>query len=210
MKTSNNETRVKKAINMINCGATWNQVCEALNLSKGYIQKIVKRTYKTEKGYNNLLAKAKANKKAINEAASAITDTESNCKKNNVKEVVVVETGYLLNKGYEGILEEGLELFIPYFCIKELEKLTYCLRDAEPIINMLYRTNAITPINLWGKEQLFEEPSESVKDRTYGVVAVCCYLWNKGYHVRLMTNSREIEKLANEQGTNGICVVRVS
>lgn len=208
MKTNNNATRAKKAIKMINAGASWEQVCEALHLCKSYIQKIVKSTYKTEKGYNNLLAKAKANKKAIDEATRILgATTKSDSEVDDVKEVVVLETGYLLNKGIEGLTGE---FFIPYFCIKELEKLTHSYGDAEKVLNMVYGMRTITPINLRGREELFEEPSEPVKIRSYGVVAVCCYLWSKGYHVRLLTNSREIEKLANEQGIEDIEVVKVS
>lgn len=67
-----------------------------------------------------------------------------------------------------------------------------------------------TPINLRGRELIFEEPTEPVKNRTYGVVAVCCYLWNKGYKVRLLTNSCEIERLANKQGIKELSVVKIS
>lgn len=209
MNTSNNEKIANKAINMINGGASWEQVCKNLYFCKSYIQKIIKGTYKTEKDYNNLLAKAKANKKAIDEASRVIIDTESDSEEDEVKEVIVVETGYLMKKGVEGITGENLDIFIPHFCIRELEKLAKSHKIAKKVLLMFCETITITPINLMRREEILEKPAGPAKIRTYGVVAVCCYLWRKGYRVRLLTNSREIERMANEQCIEGLCVVKV-
>ena len=209
-KTANNETRAQKAIRMINAlNATWEEVAEAVSLAPKTIQRIVKEHYKTPKGYNNLLAKARANKKAKEQAEEIIRDSsvEEGTEK-KVKEVIVTETGYLLDVGVNGILKESLDMYIPYFCIGELEKLSKSYKNAEEILTLFWSTRKITSINIRGKEVLYEDPIIPVKDRTEGVVAVCVELDRMGYKVRLLTNSREIEDLAKLQNC-GIDVVRI-
>lgn len=224
-RTMNNETRAKKAISMIyndDIKATWEDVAEVLKLSVSYCRKIVREHYKSETAYNKLLAKARENarlKKAVEKMVSVEVkadeakanteikaDDESDAE--GRKTVVLVETGYMLEVGLPGILNESLEVFMPSFNLKELEKLTRSSQIAEEILKFYYGTHRITAVNLDGKEALFSQPAELVKPRTIGVVAAACHLWANDYRVILKTNSKEVERLAKQQGID-IDVVRI-
>ena len=204
-RSVSNETRVKKVKAMINAGATWEDCAEEMGLSEKYLQSLVRASYKTESSYNKLLAKARANKKARAEEKKVIGNDPTD---EEVKEVILLETGYILERGIDQILDESLDLFIPFFNIKELDKLSDSYEVAEKFLTIVYSSGRITSLNLKGRETIFEEPSFSVKDRTFGVVASACYLWSMGYRVRLLTNSFEIEALANAQGVDEIVVCR--
>lgn len=227
-KTMNNETRARKAINMIyNAMATWEDVAEVLQLSVSYCRKIVREHYKSETAYNKLLAKARENERLKKEADKMISvevdadevkadeakantevkaDDESDAE--GRKTVVLVETGYMLDVGLPGILNESLDVFMPSFNLKELEKLTRSSQIAAEILKCYYGTYRITAVNLDGKEALFSQPAELVKPRTIGVVAAACHLWANDYRVILKTNSKEVERLAKQQGID-IDIVRV-
>ena len=73
---------------------------------------------------------------------------------------------------------------------------------AEELLTFYYSTYRITPIHLDGKEKLFSQPVELVKPRTVGVVAAACHLWANNYRVVLKTNSKEVERLAKQQGVD--------
>ena len=214
-KTMSKETMAKRAISMIyNEMATWEDVAEALKLSVSYCRKIVKEHYKSETAYNKLLAKARENARLKKEADKLISvevdadeaevDTEVKADDESMteerKQVVLVETGYMLDVGLPGILNESLDVFMPSFNLKELDKLTRSVQVAEEILTFYYSTYRITPIHLDGKEKLFSQPVELVKPRTIGIVAVACHLWNNNYKVILKTNSKEVESLAKKQG----------
>lgn len=214
---SSNETRSKKAIKMINNGATWDEVAQVLGVCKEYARQIVKSHYKTRKAYDKLLSKAKANRRAMRKKEEKSTedvfrnendDSNNNDKNNN--EVVVVETGYLLKEGFRDVISEDYATCLPLFCLSELQKLSYSLKNAESLIETIYDERNVVPISLRGKEMCFNEPNEHVKNRSYGVVALCCYLSLKGYTVsKLYTSSREIEKLAKAQNIPNLSVIRV-
>lgn len=202
-KSVNNQTRAIKIRKLIGAGSTWEECSNAIGLSVGYLQGITRSSYKNEKAYNNLLAKARANKKAREEEKKVIgADTEE------VKEVILLETGYILERGIDAILDESLDLFIPFFNIKELEKLSHSYEAAEKFLTVFYSSRRITSLNLKGREEVFEELPFPVKDRTFGVVAAACYLWAMGYRVRVLTNSIEIESMVKAQGSDEIAVYR--
>ncbi|MBO6243415.1 MAG: hypothetical protein J6O41_02450 [Clostridia bacterium] len=199
MKTTNNETRALRAIQIINKkNGTWEDVSNALNLSKPYCQRIVRQHYKREKNYNNLLKKARENKKA-----KKISKEEITLKTNsNETEVIVTETGYMLDKGIVDLSSQSLKVYVPYFCLQELEKLSNVKKEAEQLLMFYYSTRGIECINIRGKEYLNTYPTVLVKPRTIGVVALCVYLHKKGYKVRLHTKSKEIVNLAKLQNCN--------
>lgn len=200
-KSMNNETRATIAICMINKeGATWEDVGTFLGLSDGYCQQIVREHYKGDTSYkmytyNRLLVKARENKKI--KTKKELDKIEED--KMSPKKVVVVETGYLIENGIRAIEEEALDMYIPSFNIRELEKLSKAIQIAEDILLMYHSTNNLISINLRGEEEIFKKPMSQMKDRSIGVVALCCHLWTKGYKVILKTNSREIEELAKMQ-----------
>ena len=206
-RTMSNETRATRAIKMIyNAMATWEDVAEVLKISVSHCRKIVREHYKSKTAYNKLLAKARENARLKKEADKLISvevdadevktdeaevDTEvkadDESKTEERKQVVLVETGYMLDVGLPGILNESLDVFMPSFNLKELEKLTRSVQVAEEILTLYYSTYRITPVQL-------------VKPRTIGIVAVACHLWNNNYKVILKTNSKEVESLAKKQG----------
>ena len=213
-KTMSKETMAKRAISMIyNEMATWEDVAEALKLSVSYCRKIVKEHYKSETAYNKLLAKARENARLKKEADKLISvevdadeaevDTEVKADDESMteerKQVVLVETGYMLDVGLPGILNESLDVFMPSFNLKELDKLTRSVQVAEEILTFYYSTYRIAPVQL-KEEELFSKPVELEKSRTIGVVAAACHLWANNYRVILKTNSKEVERLAKQQG----------
>ena len=218
-RTMSNETRATRAIKMIyNAMATWEDVAEVLKISVSHCRKIVREHYKSKTAYNKLLAKARENARLKKEADKLISvevdadevktdeaevDTEvkadDESKTEERKQVVLVETGYMLDVGLPGILNESLDVFMPSFNLKELEKLTRSVQVAEEILTLYYSTYRITPVQL-KEEELFSKPVELVKPRTVGVVAAACHLWANNYRVVLKTNSKEVERLAKQQG----------
>lgn len=198
-------TLVKRAKTMIYAGATWESLTIAFGKSESTLRRKIKASYKTEGGHKRLLEKARENSRLAKEAREKMgvpTDEE------DIKEIIVTETGYLLDHGVQGIMNESLDIFIPHFCVYELEKLARSYASASEVLTLHYSTKRLTTINLRGKELLFEDPASIVKKRTIGVVSVCCELFCQGFKVRLLTNSREIANLAEEQGM-GIQVVLV-
>jgi hypothetical protein len=218
-RTMSNETRATRAIKMIyNAMATWEDVAEVLKISVSHCRKIVREHYKSKTAYNKLLAKARENARLKKEADKLISvevdadevktdeaevDTEvkadDESKTEERKQVVLVETGYMLDVGLPEILNESLDVFMPSFNLKELEKLTRSVQVAEEILTLYYSTYRITPVQL-KEEELFSKPVELVKPRTVGVVAAACHLWANNYRVVLKTNSKEVERLAKQQG----------
>ena len=205
------ETRAKKAIDMIrNNSATWERAAEDLDYSVSHIRKIVKEHYKTETGYKKLCNIAKSNKANLKRANAVAFNADPEDLLENTKvatEVVVVETGYLLDNGMASLVEMGLDVYIPAFCIKELEHMVDSYSAAEELLTLYWSTHLITSINLRGHEVLRVDPIIPVKARSKGVVATAVELDSLGLKVRLLTNSREIEELAIQQGCN-IDVVR--
>ena len=218
-RTMSNETRATRANKMIyNAMATWEDVAEVIKFSVTHCRKIVREHYKSKTAYNKLLAKARENARLKKEADKLISvevdadevktddaevDTEvkadDESKTEERKQVVLVETGYMLDVGLPGILNESLDVFMPSFNLKELEKLTRSVQVAEEILTLYYSTYRITPVQL-KEEELFSKPVELVKPRTVGVVAAACHLWANNYRVVLKTNSKEVERLAKQQG----------
>lgn len=71
-----------------------------------------------------------------------------------------------------------------------------------------YKDAKINSINMRNQEVLYVDPTDDVKNRSVGVVALAVYMHAAGYKVRLVTNSREIERLAILQGCD-IDVTRI-
>lgn len=216
-KNSNtiNDTRSRKGKELIwQHGYTWEQATAAVGLKsvKYFRLDIVRPSYKTKRGFEELDAKAKANAKAqktVNSLVGSTPTSDTSSEEAEVKEVILIETGYLMRTGPQGIMSESLPIFMPYFCMGELEKLARTQKMARDLLTFIHGYNKITTLNLRGKEEIFSEPEKLVKSRVPGVVATACFLWAEGYQVRLLTNSSEIEKLANNQEI-GINVVNIS
>lgn len=191
-------TLVKRAKAMIYAGATWETLTRAFGKSESTLRRKIKASYKTEGGHKRLLEKARENSRLAKEAREKMgipADEE------DIKEIIVTETGYLLDHGVQGVMNESLDIFIPHFCVYELEKLSRSYTSASEVLTLIYSTNRITTINQRGKEVLFEDPSFPVKNRrSIGVVSLCCELFCQDFKVRLLTNSSEVAKLAKEQG----------
>ena len=185
-----------KAIRMINReGATWEDLSEMFSLSKGYIQKCVHKSYSREGDYQNLLNKARQNKDAKQQA-------ESQKKEQEIEEVILVDTGFVKRAGVKWLMQQSLPLYIPAFCIRELERMSRKDPVAKQVLTFYWSTRRMISIELNGKEILLKEPSKPLKKpRSRGVVAVAVKLYSLGNKVRLYTNSFEVEQLALEQET---------
>lgn len=185
-----------KAIRMINReGATWEDLSEMFSLSKGYIQKCVHKSYSREGDYQNLLNKARQNKDAKQQA-------ESQKKEQEIEEVILVDTGFVKRAGVKWLMQQSLPLYIPAFCIRELERMSRKDPVAKQVLTFYWSTRRMSSIELNGKEILLKELSKPLKKpRSRGVVAVAVKLYSLGNKVRLYTNSFEVEQLALEQET---------
>ena len=206
-KSMNNETRVKKIIRMINKdGQTWEDISREMELSVPYLQKLVRKHYATEKRYNNLLHKARENKKVKGETKSIQPVVEINTPK-KLEEVILMETGYLIEYGLEAFLE-SIPIFIPQFCINELEKMSSDMQVAKDVLLFIYSSDVIKTTNLRGKEvDYWTNVPFLVKNRTKGIVSAANYLKEKYGNVRVITNSYEVEKTVNAQNNEGIKVI---
>ena len=203
------KTMVSKMVEMINKGSFVEEVAKEFEYSLGYVYKLLREHYPVKKSsYSKLLAKSREHKqKQVQVALSQPMSEEDNSSKQ--KEVIVTETGYMLVTGVNGILNESLDIYVPYFCLKELDKLSRSCQVAKELMTMHWTTNRVAPINLRGHEELYVDPTYPVKNRSRGVVATCVELVSKGFKVRLLTNSLEIEKLAKLQECD-IDVIRIT
>lgn len=205
------ETMVSRMVTMIKKGSYVEEIAEEFELSVGHVYKLLKAHYPVRRGaYSKLLATSRENKKNRIDAQKALNEPMSEeATSSNHEEVIVMETGYMLMTGINGILNESLDIYVPFFCIKELDKLSHSYQAAKEVMTMHWSTRRVTSINLRGKEELYVEPTYPVKNRSRGVVATCVELDSKGFKVRLLTNSWEIEQLAKLQDCN-IDVIRIA
>ena len=127
----------------------------------------------------------------------------------DVKEVILAETGYLMEIGFDSILESGQDVFVPYFCINELKKISKSDLTAVDLLKTFWKTEKIGAVDIRWQEELKVIPNYSVKNRSWGIVATAIFLIEEmEYKVHLFTNSSEIVALAKLQYC-GIDVVKV-
>ena len=219
IKTMCKETKIKKAISLINAGKTWEECSEILGNSVAYLQKIVRESYKTPTRYNNLLRKARENKKANEQMSEPmVKDVEVKVEAaesievfdefEEDEEVILVETGYLLEAGISVFTQNVLPIFIPSFCINELDKMAKDNEKAKEIIMAIMSTNAVQQTNLRGYEYVYiKRPSFEYKSRSKGIAAAAKYLAECYSHVRVLTNSYEVERILKEQNCENINVI---
>ena len=219
IKTMCKETKIKKAISLINAGKTWEECSEILGNSVAYLQKIVRESYKTPTRYNNLLRKARENKKANEQMSEPmVKDVEVKVEAaesievfdefEEDEEVILVETGYLLEAGISVFTQNVLPIFIPSFCINELDKMAKDNEKAKEIIMAIMSTNAVQQTNLRGYEYVYiRRPSFEYKSRSKGIAAAAKYLAECYSHVRVLTNSYEVERILKEQNCENINVI---
>ena len=213
------ETKIKKAISLINAGKTWEECSEILGNSVAYLQKIVRESYKTPTRYNNLLRKARENKKANEQMSEPmVKDVEVKVEAaesievfdefEEDEEVILVETGYLLEAGISVFTQNVLPIFIPSFCINELDKMAKDNEKAKEIIMAIMSTNAVQQTNLRGYEYVYiRRPSFEYKSRSKGIAAAAKYLAECYSNVRVLTNSYEVERILKEQNCENINVI---
>lgn len=206
MKTMSRETKIKKIISMINAGKTWEECSELLGNSVYYSQKMVREYYKTPTRYNNLLRKARENKKLKKESIPVVDADEV-----IGKEVFLVETGYLLKSDTSVLTQEDIPVYIPVFCVSELTKMANDNKTAEEIISIITASNSIQQIELKGIENFYiPRPSFEYKSRSRGIAAVAKYLSECYWNVKVWTNSYEVVKILEEQKSDNIDVILTS
>ena len=198
-KRAGKKTITLKTIKMIRSGATWQEVSELMCYSIGYLQSLCKAYYKRPENYRELLDMAQSNNKAKKEAKNVVDD-----------EVIVIETGAIISKGWQWIVSQDIKIFMPLFCISEIDKISESNPRAEEVLLGLYGTNLVNLIRMTRKQEtLFSEPKWCPRDRSIGVVSLCCQLWAEGKHLRLVTTSNEIQSLALSQGMDHIFVEKM-
>ena len=187
----------RKAIRLIyREGATCEDLSEMFGLSIGHIQRCVHKSYSRKGNYQNLLNKARLNKAAKQQAEAQKAEPEI------IEEVILVDSGFVMRAGVKWLMQQSLPLYIPAFCLRELERISEENPVAEQVLNFFWATRRMSSIELNGKEILLKEPSKPLeKPRSRGVVAVAVKLYSLGKKVRLYTNSYEVMKLALEQET---------
>ena len=177
-------------------GRTWADMAKHYDCHETTIRARVRSSYK--KGhhaseYKELNRLSRENEKLQQEAAPVLVPLVE-----EVHEVILTETGYLMKVGMDGILSESLDIIIPRFCVAELDKLSRSSTAASEILKLIWSTDRLTQLKL-KEEILFEEPQYDVKKRTIGIVATCCELFAEGMKVRLLTTSYEVAELARAQ-----------
>ena len=205
-KTMSKQTKIKRSIGMINAGKTWEECSEILGHSVAYLQKIVRESYKTPTRYNNLLKKARENKKTAE--MQSVTEEIEPVNVEEEEEVILVETGYLLENGISVITGNVLPIYIPSFCLRELDKMARDDIKAEEIL-LVINSIHISTTNLKGIEREYIKvlPTTPVKDRIKGITAAAVYLSTQYPHVRVLTYSYEVDKMIRMQNCDGIYII---
>ncbi len=199
----NAETITLKTIKYIRDGYTWNEVTELMSYSKAYLQSLCKAHYKRESSYKALLEMARENAKR---QSPVLLKSE----KKEELEIVVIETGAILANGVALILNQELETCMPLFCLRELEKIATRDQTAAEALTVIQSTNKLLLMPITRQEEeLFVEPKWVPRNRSRGIVSICCQLWANGNHVRLITSSGEVKRLLLEQGMDNCFVERV-
>ena len=199
----NAETITLKTIKYIRDGYTWNEVTELMSYSKAYLQSLCKAHYKRESSYKALLEMARENAKR---QSPVLLKSE----KKEELEIVVIETGAILANGVALILNQELETCMPVFCLHELEKIATRDQTAAEALTVIQSTNKLLLMSITRQEEdLFVEPKWVPRNRSRGVVALCCRMWAEGAHIRLITSSGEIERLSLAQGMNNFFVEKI-
>lgn len=181
-----------------NSKATWEMLEARFGYDRTTIQRKLKATYEREGCYKNLLKRVQENTR-LRKQADAILASQP-------KDVIIVETGYLMTIGLDEILKKGMDIIIPKFCESELEKLSEHFSSAEMTLARIHEVRASNgPISFVKLKEnvLFEEPLYEMKRRSVGIVAVCCdvYASNPGDRtIHLLTTSYEVAELAKAQG----------
>lgn len=201
----NAETITLKAIKYIRDGYTWNEVVGLMSYSKGYLQSLCKAHYKRESSYKALLEMARENAKR-----RSLVLSQSKKQNKEESEIVVIETGAILKNGVALILNQELETCMPLFCLRELEKIATRDQTAAEALTVIQSTNKLLLMPITRQEEeLFVEPKWVPRNRSRGIVSICCQLWANGNHVRLITSSGEVKRLLLEQGMDNCFVERV-
>ena len=174
------EKTMAKTVAMINNGATWAEVEEALDFTRTYLQKLLRENYyKTAAGYNNLLARARAN-----------------AKKKLEKTIIVAETGSLF-VGFD--IPRGVQVMVPCMCKKEIFK--YAARNGKNAQKLVNNPN-ITWVPREPERLNVRVEKGLFKPRAIAIVSLTCKLLNEGYTVKCITTSRDVFELAGMQKVN--------
>ena len=109
------------------------------------------------------------------------------------KEVLVLETSYLLGAGFPDT--DNKNIFLPKMCLEELEQVQANNEKAKEVL--LYHWNKMVLIEL--KSQFLYNNSANVEERSRVVISICVRLMTLGFNVSLYTKSKEIKSLAKLQ-----------
>lgn len=171
--------RGQKAVGLIYSGATWEQVARLMGFSVTHIREAVRESL-TEKEYNMVRERAHQNKRRL-----VLISKSRKFQKRQVASVS--ETFTLIEMGENAIRTLGENLYVPDFCIEELEKLSEFFREADTTLKAINSNK----VNI-----MMNEDDRSVVDvitmskRSKKIVALCCKLYKEGYDVQLIINEK--------------------
>lgn len=153
----------------------------------------------------------KAFSQAKNDISHQIQEIRNDVRKLRLEEeqkvVVVCETGYLLQAGYEGIWGIEAQIYLPAFCYAEIDRQIEAKNQTMIEVSYLDASFKIMKPFKLAKERL-NKFAITRKRRSSGVVAVCCELARRGKNVVLLTHSEEISRFADFQEC-GIIVKKI-
>lgn len=168
------QERAKEAKRLILAGATWEQAGKIINCSSESLHKAARETW-TKEEYNVVKKKAQENKRQL---------TKMSREHGKGRCVIVSETFSLIEMGEREIRKYGRDLFVPAFCVNELEQLAKFNDEAGKTLDVVIRKASIVPIEV--------EDTRSKK-----IIALCHKLYDEGFNVQLLVNSRGRELIKN-------------
>lgn len=186
--------------------AFWEEIAQKYDVTVDTIKRYVRESYTVQKKrWKELCEKEKENHIIRQKLAEVLPDP-----KDDVQEVILADTGFLMDKGVKWIMEQSLDIYVSEMTIRELTTLSQSYKGAEDILLYYWSTHRIISIDLYGDEFLWEEPEiPPKKRRTRNIVAVAVWLDVDEKKVRLYSNSRAVVNLAKLQNSENIDAVYV-
>lgn len=203
------------------------QAAEIVGKSVVYAYAILKKSYKTETGYNKLLAKSRANAKAQKAKVEAEVPAEIEAKakaeetkvetqpkveapattKTASQKVIVVEPGYMMavfNRDGKTALVSFLRdnvgnVYIPEFLLSEMKTMKKKYPLFAELISLCQKWNITSRFLSIAEAREIVYNGYGYKNRSVGIVALARQLRREGKEVELRTSSWEVVELSELQ-----------
>lgn len=207
IKIKHRNAAVNYAKNAINHHqAFWEEIAQKYDVTVETIKKYVRESYPTKKKlWKDLCQKEKENHIIRQKLAEVLPDPS------DVQEVILADTGFLMDKGIKWIMDQSLDIYVSEMTVRELDTLSNSYQIARDLLSFYWSTRRLICVDLNGKEELYVEPHKPLKkSRTRNIVAVAVRLDKNGKKVRLYSNSYAVVELAEFQDTENINAIYVA